>query len=85
MARISYCYRATILASHMVRGGQKVISIRSKMSTARKGMILRATAPRLSPDMEPETIRHMPMGGVSMPMARLTTTIAPRWRERRRM
>lgn len=46
----------------MVSGGQKVISIRSKMSTARKGRILRATAPRLSPEMEPETIRHIAHG-----------------------
>ena len=43
------------------------MSIRSKMSIARKGRTLRATDPRLSPEMEPETIRQMPMGGVNMP------------------
>ena len=50
---------------------------RSTINIPRKGKIRLLIAAMLSLDMEQETIRHMPMGGVSMPMARLVTTITP--------
>ena len=45
----------------------------------KNGRILRLMAARLSPEIEQETIRQIPMGGVSMPMARFVTTITPNW------
>ena len=45
----------------------------------RKGKIRLLMAARLSLEMEHDTIKQMPMGGVSIPMARFATTMAPSW------
>jgi len=44
----------------------------------KKGATALATAVILSPEMDEETIRQIPMGGVSMPIARFVTTIIPK-------
>ena len=60
-------YPATILARYMVRGEQKVIMIRSMIKTTKNGRIRLLIAVMLSPDSVQDTIKQMPMGGVSIP------------------
>ena len=61
----------------MVRGEKKLMIRRSRISIARNGRTLLLMAAILSPEMEQDTIRQIPIGGVSIPIARLTTTITP--------
>ena len=49
------------------------------MATTTNGITARPTWPSGSPEMPQATNRQMPTGGVSMPMARLTTMSTPNW------
>jgi hypothetical protein len=62
-------YLATNWAIHMVRGGKKVMIRRSMIKIAKNGTIRLLMAASVSPEIEHETIRQIPIGGVSIPIA----------------
>ena len=67
------------LTSPMEMPGILVISIRDSRKVARKGTVARASFSMgilVSPDA---TNRLMPMGGVTIPMARLQVMMIPKW------